>query len=239
MRKLSIVFSVLFLLAGTAGLAGAAIIDFAGGTAYLAGGSSVVTDNDTTYSNVDYYEEDGFRLDFVGATGIIGNYYGADTTGNNNAVIHGHWDTGHYGTLTSIVVTKIDGTAFDLNYFILTSNTDSGGGYASGLEQASITASNGYSLTLPAQDWGWYTTGPYPGATGLGADQIFLDSNFDNITSFTFTVANVVDCFGMDSFYIDEEAPPIIDPVPEPATLFLLGSGLVGFIGASRKKARK
>lgn len=217
MRNLFYTVSILLIFILVAGQTGAAVIDFDGGIATLSDGSTVVTDNDHTYWDVDYYEENGFRLDFVGDYGIIGNYYGPDTTGNNNAVIHGHWAVGHYGNLSSIVITKTDNTPFDLNYFILASNTDMGGWYASGNEQAWITSSDGYSVQLPSQDWGWDVTGPYPGVGNLGVDQIFIDSHFDNITSFTFTVTNVVDCFGMDEFYIDEDAPPPIEaPTADP-----------------------
>jgi hypothetical protein len=200
------------------------VIDFHGGTAYYTDGSSAVTDNSLTYYDVDYYVEGGFKLDFIGDTGIIGNYYGPDETGANNAVIHGHWATGDYGGLTKIEVTKTDGTAFDLNYFILTSNTDAGGTAASGSEQTYINSSNGSSQLLPSDDWGW--VGPDP--------QIFLNDAFGNgITSFDFTVGNTVDCFGMDEFYIDEDAPP---PVPDAGgTLALVSLSIVTLAGIRRR----
>ena len=166
------------------------------------------------------------KYDFVGGPGYVGTYYGADLDGNPNDVIHGHWAPNH-GTMTEIRVTKLDNTAFDLNYFILASNTQVGGGDSTGLEDAYITASNGFSQKLPSDGWGFHR-GTNP--------QIYLDSNFDNITSFSFTVANDVYCFGMDEFYIDEQAPP---RVPEPATYLLLGSlaaGLFGFTNLRKKK---
>ena len=189
----------------------AAVINFTGGTVVRMDAATETTNNTVVWDNVDYYEEDGFRLDFIGNTGggdafsaIIGNYYGG-----GNDVIHGHWATGDYGGLTQIKVTKIDGSAFDLNYFILTSNTDTGGAPASGFEQANIHASadgtsDDYSQLLPTEDWGFPAT------------QIFLGSQFDSVKAFWFDVANAVDCFGMDEFYIDEPAPPV---VPEPTAL--------------------
>jgi len=213
-RKHLIGLIVLTLILGTTGVTFGDIIDFTGGTGYLSGGGTVVPNNGTYWSGVDYYEENGFKLDFIGDNGIIGDYYEA-----SNDVIHGHWGTGNYGVLTSIVVSKLDGNPFDLNYFILTSNTDTGGGAASGNEQTWINASTdgttiSYSQLLPPDDWGFVGTNP----------QIFLGSQFDNIMWFSFTVSNEVDCFGMDNFYINEPAPP---PVPLP------GAFLLGMLGLS------
>ena len=79
------------------------------------------------------------------------------------------------------------------------------------------------SLLLPPDDWGFAGTNP----------QIFLDASFDSIYWFSFSAVNNVDCFGMDNFYINEPAPP---PVPEPSTIVLLGSGLVGLVTLIRRR---
>jgi hypothetical protein len=50
-----------------------------------------------------------------------------------------------------------------------------------------------------------------------------------------FTASNNVSCFGMDEFFIDEQAP---GTVPEPATLLLAGSGLA-LLARRRMKGKK
>jgi hypothetical protein len=205
---------------------GAVVIDFTGGTVTLLDGTTATTNNADSFDNVDYYEENGFRLDFQpnGSNPFsshVGDYYDA-----GNDVIHAHWETGGLGEITTIEITKIGGGTFDLNYFILTSNTDTGGGAASGNEMAFIEGfetglSTGAAMMLPTDDW------------GFPASQIFLGSAFDMVDSVQFTVTNTVDCFGMDEFFIDEPAPG----VPVPGALALFGIGLAG-LGYARKFRR-
>ena len=205
--KLAKALGISFLALGLATTAQATIITFDGGA--------------NAYAST--YSENGFLVQSIGGTSYFGDYYGG-----GNKVIHSHWAP-TYGTVTKVVVSRIDGAAFDLNYFLLTSNTDTGGSAANGTELAYIHASSAtdgstsdYSQLLPIENWGFPAT------------QIFLGSQFDNIKSFWFDVANDVDCFGMDSFYINEAAP---GTVPEPSSFALAGLALLGLGLARRRKA--
>jgi hypothetical protein len=211
---------VLLMVVGAAGTAFGEIIDFAGGTAYLSNNTTVTTtDTGIWNAQVVSYVEDGMKVEFRGGYGTIGDYYQWYTgLGTPNSVIHAH---PFYNI--DIVFTKVDGSAFDLNYVDMTSNTTVGGGAATGTEVSYITASNGYSMLLPSSDWGidYLSTGD----PGDGIQRLWLDSHFDGITSFTLSSTNAY-CFGMDNFYINEPAPPNPN-VPLP------GAALLGVIGLS------
>ncbi|MCX4029670.1 PEP-CTERM sorting domain-containing protein [Endozoicomonas sp. SM1973] len=207
-------------------LSHASLIDFTGGTVHHFNGGTAVTDKSTNYQEVDYYVEDGVKFDFIGPSGTassynIGNYYGIE-----NDVIHGHWSEGPYGDMESIFVNMLDGSAFDLNYFKITSNTSNGGGPASGNEKVYLNAladgvNISYSMLLPSDDWGF--NGPNA--------EIFLGAEFDNISAFSITYEASAVGFGMDEFFINEEPTPI----PEPISILSFALGLAG-LTLNRKK---
>lgn len=209
------------------------VIDFTGGTAYLSNGTTQVMGTADPYLyNVDYYIEDGILIDFIGADGIIGNYYGAQQFGHpeiQNNVLHAHW-----GSLTEVRFTKVDGSLMDLNYMDLTSNTTTPGGLATGNE-LSYVYTGPHSMLLPSSDWGlgYISTGA-PDNDATPIERLWLDTNFDQISSFSVTSQNAY-CFGLDNFYIDEP-PPI--PEPEPSTILLFGTGVVGLAATLKKKTK-
>jgi len=208
------------IVAACAASASATLVTFTGGTVTRLDTTTQTTNNSVLWDDVDYYEEGGYRLDFLangGSAGFatnIGNYYGA-----SNDVIHAHWATGNFGGVTTIAITQIAPGTFDLNYFTLTSNTQVGGGLATGLEQAWVRGyfngnPTGPAVLLPPQDWG------FPGV------QIGLGSDFDAVDRVEFYVTNAVDCFGMDDFYINE--------IPAPGSLALLG--MLGGMALRRRR---
>lgn len=207
------------LLFAVAMPAAATEITFTGGTATMTDGSTGTTNNSDTLWNVAYYDEAGFRVSNTGGTLNVGNYYGL-----GNDVMHTHWARIRGGGVTEIKVARIDGGAFGLDSFNLTSNNHPGG-TASGDEltyiHASIDGVNvSYSVLLPPENWGGSAT------------TVVLGSPFDRIKAFWFTTENYVDCFGMDKVMLEDAAP---GQAPEPGTMALLGLGLAGLAALRRK----
>jgi hypothetical protein len=194
-------------------------ITFTGGTVTLMDNSTVITDNDSTYVTVLHYDEDGYRVSYTDGGIAIGDYYDVA-----NDVMHTHWaPLNRYGT-TEVRVARMDGAAFDLNAFGLTSNTQLSGRPATGDEQVYIHASTdgvheSYSVMLPPDDWG-----------GTIAN-IALGAEFDHIKAFWFTAANDTDCFGIDNLVV--EASP--GQIPEPGSLALIAVALAGLALRRRK----
>ena len=188
--------SVLFLLAVVPDVPGA-VVTFTGGVIYRNGGTTVVTGGNSSYDNVDYYVESGFVLDYVYKTqnsfgGHIGTYYGG-----TNDVIHGHWTY-----LSAIEIHKVTGGTFDFNYFVLTSNTRNGGTSAAGNEVAYVQGylngvATGSPVLLPPENW------------GFPSQQVYFGSDFNVVDRVVIYNADSY-CFGMDEFYFDEAAPPVV-----------------------------
>jgi hypothetical protein len=224
--RLSRFAAALALVGLGAASADAAVISFTGGTVTRLDATTAVTNNVAIYDGVDFYVEDGFMLDFLpdgGSAGFathVGNYYNV-----GNDVIHSHWEGGGFGGVTTVQITKVGGGTFDLNYFLLTSNTITGGGAANGTERAFVQGfvggiATGAAMLLPSEDWG------FPAAA------ILLGSDFDAVDEVRFFVESPIACFGMDEFFIDEAAP-----VAEPS-LLLLTSAALGAVAARRRRNR-
>lgn len=235
----------LCLLSGTAN---AALIDFTGGTVVQNNGDTYVTDGTTNYSNVSYYVEDGFKLEFLfnsAPTSFathVGDYYG---TGND--VFHAHWaDNGSgnqlntYGEVYEIRVSRLDGATFDLGGFRVSTNTAHGGGHSDGSELTWVNSSKGSNLfNVTPDNWG----------LGSGPDPLITidpsNTYFDDITWFSFTndaLSSAVG-LGLDNFFLDEPGDPNgVDPtdpqpVPAPMPLALMALGLLGLGYTRAKKA--
>jgi len=247
MRAARIIFLCTALILAFAVLANADQINFTGGTVTLWDGTVITnaTNNSIVRYGVSTYQEGNYLVTFLGDhavnvsnpgfESIIGNY---ESSGND--IIHGHWANGHYGKLNKIFIQRTDGAEFDLNYFLLTSNTGIGGAGPTGFEQTYIHASStvgdadgvglsdDYSQLLPPDAWGWPET------------NIVLGSHFDGVRAFWFdspgTGQAAVDCFGMDMFYIDEPPPP---GVPEPGSIALLSMMLLGSAGFGLARRRR
>lgn len=169
--------------------ASAVVVGFDGGTATLRDGTVMVTSNIDGTWDVENYEENGVLVQFNGLTDSFGSYIGkyyfdGEFYGHEEgAVIHTHW-----GSLQSVTFSMKDGSAFELNYMDVTTNTGS---------NSWVTASNGATMLIPYSDWGFID----------GMERVWFTPDFDSITSFTVT-SNDAFCFGLDNFYINEPAPP-------------------------------
>jgi hypothetical protein len=208
----------------------AAVISFTGGTVTDQYNVTSTTTGGSMYFNVVSYVENGFQLNYVSSSGnynaqTIGDYYGT-----SNDVIHGHW----LGGLESIDIFNVSGSTFDLNYFIITSNTSIGGGHSTGDEHIYVQGyRNGQAVTapylLPSDDWGIDTVA-----------NVILSNEFDNIDLFRIYGEGAF-CFGMDAFYINEAAPNVEGviigqpAIPEPNVTTLLPLGLATLLLIRRR----
>ena len=225
-----------------AGSANAVQIDFTGGTVHRNDSTTAVTNNSASYDNVSYYEEAGFKLEFLFAStptpfsSIVGDYY---NTGND--VFHAHWagngnqPSGPYGEVEEIKISKIDGSTFDLGGFRVSTNTAFGGSVSDGNELTWVNSSKGNELfSVTPDSWG----------LGSGTDPLISiaasNTLFNDISWFSFTNDELSSAvgLGLDNFFLDEAGDPGgIDPtnVPEPSIIALLGIGLAGVVVARRK----
>ena len=215
------ILTIALLACGWAASAQASLITFTGGTVTQNDGSTAVTNNAINWDNVQSYSEAGFQFTFIGTDSAFSSNVG-DFYEVGNDVLQGHWATGNFGYLTQIRLTRSDGGAFSLGGFDIVSNTDTGGGPASGNEQVFVHASadgiaDDFAQILPSED------------SDFPATSFALGSPFSNVRAIWFDVAGASDSFGIDNL--------AANAVPEPGSLALLGAGSFG-LWASRRRRR-
>lgn len=201
-------------------------IDFTGGTVYLRNGITNTTNTMTNFSNVDYYQESGFKFDYIDlnpnfstTSNYVGYYYGGQ---GYNDVLHGHFGSTS-DRMTSIMVTQVEGNSFNLiDFYVTTNNHVSTGGIVF-INSLADDGSIVYSLQLPASEWG----------TNDGVVHVVLGTEFQNIKAFSFTsVGSTAFCFGVDNFNFEVLSS---NTVPAPGAVLLSGIG-VSLVGLIRRR---
>ena len=128
----------------------------------------------------------------------LGDYYDQSP----NGVLHVHWKGQEAGGTERATIAYQSGASFDMNYFVLTTNTSISGDGAQGNEDTYIVASaDGQTETfkqlLPSEDWG----------LSDGVTEVYLGSEFDDVKAVWFESDGVSVCLGLDRFHIDLTAP--------------------------------
>jgi hypothetical protein len=216
------ILAAALLACGLAAPAQASLITFTGGTVTQNDGTTGVTHNAINWDDVQRYEEAGFRVTFIGTDSAFSSNVG-DFYEVGNDVLQGHWASGNFGYLTQIRLTRTDGGAFSLGGFDIVSNTDTGGGPASGNEQVYVHASadgigDDFAQLLPSDDSDFPTT------------RFALGEPFSHVRAIWFDVSGASDSFAIDNLQASA--------VPEPGSLALLGAGAFSLWATRRRQPR-
>ena len=209
-KKCLVGLATCILITGVITVANAAVIDFN-------------TSPDNYYWHTPVYSG-GFMFSDITGDGSLGTASNLDHRSVDNGTVHlMDWDNG-YSNLSSLKMEASDSSLFDLNMFDFTS------GYLRGSSKATQLSVSGFDSFGNLIANSIFMAGEY---SHLSFMTLNLDNSFQNLSYVIFDATGRHNRVGYDNIVVNEAAP-----VPEPTTMLLFGTGLLGLVSYNRKRSQ-
>jgi hypothetical protein len=231
------------LFAEVVNASGSAVASYAGDTGVsvstlVAGlsGTQVVLGSDANLAKL-------FAADAAGDTiqwAVMGGQYtGSATTSNFGAVGGAKFITTSTGDSTAKIA--LDNTVnlikwAGLSADVSTINSLSGG--ASSIEGAAPATAGQWDAANPATASGWYANGPVTGNALGGTQALFYVTGGGSAGAKVSFTNPATETASLSASGLTLTGGVVTPPVPLPAAVWLLGSGLLGLTGIARRKSK-